>query len=51
MDLAPFARINPCGHEGLQVTQVRELGIDLTVDEVAQQWLPYFARQLGYSLG
>jgi lipoyl(octanoyl) transferase len=51
MDLAPFAKIDPCGHEGMQVTQVRDLGIDLTVDEVAQQWLPYFARQLGYSLG
>ena len=50
MDLRPFARINPCGHEGMQVTQVRELGIDLTVDEVARQWLPHFARQLGYSL-
>jgi lipoyl(octanoyl) transferase len=51
MDLAPFGRINPCGHEGMPVTQLRELGIDLTVDEVAQQWPPYFARRLGYSLG
>jgi lipoyl(octanoyl) transferase len=50
MDLAPFARINPCGHEGMQVTQVRELGIDLTPNEVAQQWLPYFAGRLGYRL-
>ncbi|MBA2408623.1 MAG: lipoyl(octanoyl) transferase LipB [Gammaproteobacteria bacterium] len=24
MDLAPFARINPCGYAGLQVTQVRD---------------------------
>lgn len=51
MDLAPYSRINPCGHEGMRITQVRELGIDLTVDEVAQQWLAYFARELGYSLG
>jgi len=27
MDLAPFARINPCGMEGLPVTQTRSLGI------------------------
>lgn len=26
MDLAPFAGINPCGYEGLAVTQVSELG-------------------------
>ena len=29
MDLAPFGRINPCGFEGLEVTQLRDLcGID-----------------------
>jgi lipoyl(octanoyl) transferase len=26
MDLAPFARINPCGYAGLQMTQLAELG-------------------------
>lgn len=26
MDLEPFARINPCGYKGLQVTQVVDLG-------------------------
>jgi lipoyl(octanoyl) transferase len=46
MDLAPFARINPCGYEGLPVTQTSELGIELTVDEVAQQWLPYLVDRL-----
>jgi lipoyl(octanoyl) transferase len=29
MDLAPFAGINPCGYEGLEVTQLADLcGID-----------------------
>ena len=29
MDLAPFAGINPCGYEGLEVTQLRDLaGLD-----------------------
>ena len=29
MDLAPFAGINPCGYEGLEVTQLKDLcGID-----------------------
>ena len=26
MDLEPFSRINPCGYEGLKVTQMRDLG-------------------------
>lgn len=28
MDLSPFEAINPCGHPGLQVTQMRDLGIE-----------------------
>jgi lipoyl(octanoyl) transferase len=51
MDLAPFARINPCGYKGMQITQVKNLGLDLTVDAVAQQWLPYFTGRLGCSSG
>lgn len=31
MDLAPFAAINPCGYEGMAVTQLRDLGIALDV--------------------
>ena len=30
MDLAPFAAINPCGYPGMQVTQCRNLGLQLT---------------------
>jgi lipoyl(octanoyl) transferase len=33
MDLSPFTRINPCGFEGLQVTQLSEL---CAVDDPAQ---------------
>ena len=25
MDLSPFSQINPCGYEGLQVTQIKDL--------------------------
>jgi len=28
MDLTPFSYINPCGYEGLKVTQTRSLGIE-----------------------
>jgi len=50
MDLEPFARINPCGYRNLPVTQLRDLGIALSVDEVARSWLPCLASQLGYTV-
>jgi lipoyl(octanoyl) transferase len=34
MDLAPFAQINPCGMVGMEVTQLRELGVPGTVESV-----------------
>lgn len=37
MDLAPFLMINPCGYEGLEVTQLRALGVDATPALVAQR--------------
>lgn len=42
MDLAPFARINPCGYQGLQVTQVRDLGgpgLDTVRSDLARELL------------
>ncbi len=50
MDLEPFSRINPCGYEGLRVTQLSDLGISQSVEEVAQSWLPYLAAQLRYTV-
>ena len=49
MDLEPFSRINPCGYQGMPVTQLGELGISLSVEEVGQSWLPYLAAQLRYT--
>jgi lipoyl(octanoyl) transferase len=34
MDLEPFSRINPCGYQGLVVTQMREFGINDSVEQV-----------------
>ena len=48
MDLEPFSRINPCGYQGLAVTQLSDLGVALSVDEVSAGWLPYLASQLDY---
>ena len=37
MDLAPFQCINPCGYEGLEVTQLRTLGVEENAETVAQK--------------
>lgn len=37
MDLGPFADIDPCGFEGLEVTQLRDLGVTDSVEEVGER--------------
>lgn len=49
-DLESFAGINPCGYKNMAVTRTRDLGIDLGVEDVAAQWLPYLTQRLGYQL-
>lgn len=34
MDLTPFAHINPCGYQGLRVTQCIELGLTTPLEEL-----------------
>ena len=51
-DLQQYARINPCGMAGLEVTSLKELGVPLPTREaalrqVADQLLPLLARHLG----
>jgi len=36
MDLNPFKRINPCGHEGMQMTQIRDYVPDITMQQATQ---------------
>jgi lipoyl(octanoyl) transferase len=36
MDLEPFSRINPCGYQGLAVTQLRDFGVTDEVEVVGQ---------------
>ena len=40
MDLEPFQRINPCGYRGLEVTDLRSLGVNASVQEVADALAP-----------
>jgi lipoyl(octanoyl) transferase len=37
MDLTPFNRINPCGYEGLAVTQLADFGVTDNVDVVGEK--------------
>ena len=48
MDLSPFRRINPCGYPGLEVTQLADRGVDLTVDETIEKFLPCLLEQFTY---
>ncbi len=49
MDLAPFSAIDPCGYRGLEVTQLKDLGIHLSQAEAAEKLLKYLTKELGYS--
>ena len=49
MNLEPFTRINPCGYQGLAMTQIRDLIPNPpTVVQVQDQLVTEFARKLGY---
>lgn len=50
MDLSPFQNINPCGYQGLEVTQLKDLGVIMTIENAAQQLLVKLADQLGIEL-
>jgi lipoyl(octanoyl) transferase len=47
IDLEPFARINPCGFAGLEMTDLNRLGIAVDLERSARQLLPHFLRHLG----
>jgi lipoyl(octanoyl) transferase len=47
MDLEPFHRINPCGYQGLAVTQVLDLGGPGSLAEVETVLIGELARQFG----
>jgi lipoyl(octanoyl) transferase len=48
MDLEPFHRINPCGYQGLEMTQLAELGGPGTVERAATAFEPHLLRALGF---
>ena len=50
MDLEPFRRINPCGFQGLEVTQVRDLGGPSSLADVEAELVAHLARLLGLNV-
>jgi len=48
MDLEPFQRINPCGYEGLRVTQLSAMAA-VDFSEVESRLVDSISYQLGYS--
>ena len=47
MDLMPFSFINPCGYEGLRVTHLHELGLNVPLDAAGKALAAELERQLG----
>ena len=37
MDMRPFDRINPCGYEGLAVTQLANFGVQINVEQAGRE--------------
>ncbi|MCW9023476.1 MAG: lipoyl(octanoyl) transferase LipB [Gammaproteobacteria bacterium] len=50
MDLEPFSRINPCGYEGMAVTQCRDHGITDDFKPISHKLIKVFAERLGYTI-
>lgn len=46
MDLAPFSAINPCGHAGMRVTQMREFGAVRTSQRAGTELAQHLSQQL-----
>jgi lipoyl(octanoyl) transferase len=49
LDLEPFRRINPCGYEGLRMTQLADLGGPASVALAAQALEPHLRAALGFA--
>ncbi|MDH5620710.1 MAG: lipoyl(octanoyl) transferase LipB [Gammaproteobacteria bacterium] len=46
-DLEPFTRINPCGYAELRMTDLKRLGVSLSLEATAEYLLPHFLKHLG----
>lgn len=49
MDLSPFDSIDPCGYQGMQVTQLSDLGVSLSAEQAGQILLKKLTANLTYT--
>ncbi|TNF92337.1 MAG: lipoyl(octanoyl) transferase LipB [Gammaproteobacteria bacterium] len=49
MDLSPFNQINPCGYPGLEVTQMRDLGVKDPIEKIQSRLQYHLFDVLGYT--
>lgn len=47
MDMTPFLRINPCGYQGMRMTQLAEVAPQVTPEQATQWVLDYLVAGLG----
>ena len=48
VDLAPFSRINPCGFSGLELTDLKRLGVCNPMQDIADRVLQHLLGHLGF---
>ena len=48
MDLEPFSRINPCGYQGLKITQISDLVGTKQLDDIRDDFRTIISNQLSY---
>ena len=46
MDLTPFSHINPCGYQGMAVTQTRDLGVAATPAQLGEALVAHLTQQI-----
>lgn len=49
MDLTPFTYINPCGHQGMMMTQIKALDVNVMMNTVKKQLIFCIKNNFGYN--
>ena len=49
MDLSPFQQINPCGYEGMAVTQIKDLKPGRDLSHIKTDLISHLSQLLGYN--
>lgn len=49
MDLTPFHYINPCGYQGMKMTQIKTLKPDVSFDDIKTAIIPAIMKNFGYN--